>query len=95
MVSSLDQISPNVPQIICQQFENLEQFWIERTQIEYLSENSFKNCKNLGILSLNQNKLVKVPGFVFQNSPNLIWLQMKENEIEYLDENVFYGESNH
>lgn len=91
-VSSRYQNSLNVPQIICQQFPNLDQLWVERTQVEVLSENSFKNCKVLTILSLNENQIAKVPGMIFQTNSNLIWLQMRDNKIEEINENAFYGE---
>lgn len=66
--------------------------WVERTQVEILSENSFKYCKSLTVLSVNENKVVKVPGMIFVNNPNLNWLQMRDNKIEVIDENAFYGE---
>lgn len=63
-------VTANFPQIICQQFRNLEQAILSVPSLTTVSENAFRNCANLRAISIGFN-MITLPANIFTGNPLL------------------------
>lgn len=82
-----------VPSILCRQFPNLQDLYIDESFLEVINEDSFEDCRNLEWLDLYGNALTSVPDFTFANSPNLAFIYLLHNQISHVAPNAFAGTS--
>lgn len=87
-----NQVTLNVPKIICEKFENLKVFSAVSSEIETLSENSFESCKNLEILSLTSNLIGELAENSFAHLVKLYEVNLAGNQLERISQNAFGNE---
>lgn len=90
-VESWWQYSPNIPSIICSQFESLEELVLSSSRIEVITNYALENCVNLKILSLDHNNITSIPSMAFSHNVNLEFLDFYDNHIERIDGTPFDG----
>lgn len=83
----------NIPSVICQQFPNIWEMMFTRSNIEQLSEASFRNCTGLQYVFIMENLIRSIPDNTFANSPNMVYLSMNVNRISSIGPNAFRGTS--
>jgi Leucine-rich repeat (LRR) protein len=86
-----NQNTVNVPVILCQQFVNVREIYLQLSNIRVITERSVENCGNLQILQILQNHLQTIPDNIFVNNPNLHTVSLYANEIQEIGENTFTG----
>lgn len=75
--------------ILCQKFKNVWSMTMDDIGIEVITENSFKNCEKLKILSLVDNEVEELPKNSFTSLVNLKILWLHYNKLAELDEKLF------
>lgn len=93
IVQGIYQNTRNIPRIICEQFPNLFEIFIELSHLEVLTVESLADCVNLEFLFLSQNSLTIIPERIFVNHPNLDTVALFDNQIAEIYENSFAGSS--
>lgn len=93
VVFIFQQITKNVPQIICQQFQNLAEFYIYVSQVEVLTENSFSHCHNMIYLDIVLNNIAKLPDLMLVNNQRLFQLILNQNQIKEISPLTFKNSS--
>lgn len=83
------QYSLNIPNIICHQFESLEELELASSRIEFFTSSTFDECTNLKVLSLRNNNITSIPYLAFVNNPNLEILDLNNNHIEIISSQSF------
>lgn len=79
----------NVPQIICNEFSNLEYLDLTALGINSVSENAFRGCANLNWLRLWNNGIWQLPANLFENNAALTYLDLDNNWFMDLPEGIF------
>lgn len=85
------QYSPNIPKIICTQFESLEELILISSKIEVLSNYALENCVNLKLLDLENNNITIIPSLAFSHNINLERLILYNNHINTIQSQPFDG----
>lgn len=85
------QTSPNFPSIICAQFPNLEEIFIDSSGFNQLNEDSFNGCDYLWLIFISFNQLLEIPSRAFVNNPNLLFLYLRGNQIRRINDGAFDG----
>lgn len=80
-----------VPSIICRQFPNLQDLYIDESHVEVISEDAFEYCANLEWLDLYGNEIVTIPDFTFSNNPRLHTIYFLYNQINHIGPNAFFN----
>lgn len=83
--------SPNFPSIICRQFPNIEEVFIDSSEFSQITENSFSGCQHLWLLFISNNQFHEVPARSFAGNPNLIFIYLRSNQIRRIDDEAFVG----
>ncbi|XP_070497788.1 chaoptin-like [Chironomus tepperi] len=91
MVDAEVQDTRNIPSIICRQFPNMDELFIQDSHVQVINEQSFEECRNLGFLNLNGNEITTVPDFTFVNNPNIFTMELYNNLISTIEPNAFAG----
>jgi len=81
----------NIPSIICQQFPNMDELFIQESHVQVINEQTFEDCRHLAFLNLNGNEITFIPDFTFINNPNLFTIEMYNNRISRIAPNAFAG----
>lgn len=81
----------NIPSIICQQFPNLDELFIQDSHVQIINEQTFEDCRHLGFLNLNGNEITTIPDFTFINNPNIFTIELYNNRISRIEPNAFAG----
>lgn len=81
--------SKNIPSIICTQFTSLEHFHFPNGALEFIKTETFKQCKNLKVLNLNDNRIRELPVRVFEKNVNLNELRISNNQLKSLPDGAF------
>ncbi|CAG9811906.1 unnamed protein product [Chironomus riparius] len=81
----------NIPSIICQQFPNLDELFIQESHVRVINEQSFEDCRHLAFLNINGNEITSIPDFTFINNPNIFTIEMYNNRISRIEPNAFAG----
>lgn len=71
MIYSWEGSSINIPQIICNQFTNLERLDLAFFGITTITTQSFAGCANLNFLRLWFNQITDIPTGTFANNNRL------------------------
>ena len=79
----------NFPSIICEKFQSVTRFDMSGINIQAIDEYSFKNCKKLQHLYLENNNIKKVDEKAFNENIDLLVLNFPFNQLSELSENVF------
>lgn len=90
-VESYWQFSPNIPSIICLQFESLEELVLSSSKIEVLTNYALESCVNLKILNLENNNITTIPSLAFSHNVNLEILDFFNNHINTIQSQPFDG----
>lgn len=77
---------------VCKKFMNLEKFDI--TEIEFLDENFFNDCKNLKTIWINNTNIQRISADLFAEQSNLMFLSLLGNNLTSLTEDVFKNQIN-
>lgn len=86
VLEALSQHTRNFPSVICRQFVNLEEIFIEESQIEVIDASSFVDCGNIWKINLGYNRIVTIPDGTFANNPTLQILEVFVNRITTISE---------
>ncbi|KAL7043361.1 hypothetical protein ACKWTF_001467 [Chironomus riparius] len=86
-------VTPNIPSIICKQFQNLEYLNFPLAGIQKLDSSSFIDCKKITEIYLFSNQISQIGENTFENCQNLIYVYLHFNKIRQLNEKSFYGAS--
>lgn len=81
--------SLNFPSKICEKFFNLIEIFSPAVGISKISENSFRNCKNLKILNLNENAIHEIDEKSFANNRKISQILIAKSRLTTLPENLF------
>lgn len=84
----------SIPSIICETFQNVVRIELMNIRFQIIDENSFKNCKNLSILILDENSMTQIDENAFIENLELEVLSMERNLFSTLPENVFANQQN-
>jgi Leucine-rich repeat (LRR) protein len=84
-----NQLTSNVPKIICEKFKNLKVFSAVSSEIQTLTENSFESCENLEILSLASNLISEIPENSFVNLQKLYEINFSVNQLTKISQKAF------
>jgi len=87
-VQTIYQTTRNIPSIICDQFRNLIEIFIEDSQIESIT---VANCPNLQILILAYNQITSIEAGTFANNPRLQYIDIHSNRIVTIADDAFAG----
>jgi len=82
-------VTPNIPTIICKQFQNLAFIAFGSTKIEKLDENSFSECKALSDIDLASNQISQIGENTFNRASNVQFINFHNNPIKNFPKNVF------
>lgn len=85
------QNTPNFPSIICNQFPNVEEIFVDSSGFSRLDEHSFSNCEHFWLIFVSYNRLFEVPARTFASNPNLLFLYLRSNQIRTIDDEAFVG----
>lgn len=91
LVQGLYQNTQNVPAIICASFSNLQEIFLELSNVQVLTTASFAACENIQMLYLGSNAISAIPEGTFSNNQNLHTLMLFMNAIEEIHVNAFTG----
>ncbi len=91
VVQALFQNTRNIPTRICQQFPNIEDIFIQNSEVEIINEESFANCASLWHLSLDQNRIRTIPDNTFRNNPNFERFHAISSGINHIGASAFQG----
>lgn len=80
-----------IPSVICRQFPNLSDLYIDESFVEWIDEDAFEYCTNLEWLDLYGNELTIIPDFTFSNNPRLANIYLLYNQISTIEPNAFLG----
>lgn len=83
-----------IPSFICKTFKNLTDIELRSMGIQYIGENSFKNCQELLKLDLYGNRISKIDEKAFENNQQLSTLYLYQNRLSELPEKVFLNQQN-
>lgn len=90
-VTGIYQVTRNIPSIICESFPNLQEIFLELSNVEVLTTASFSACQNIEILFLGMNAISVIPDGIFATNRNLHTLMMFMNNIQEISINAFNG----
>ncbi|KAG5666390.1 hypothetical protein PVAND_014419 [Polypedilum vanderplanki] len=88
LVESLVQNTRNIPQILCRQFLNLEEIFIEESRIQRIT---IDECKNLQRLTLAYNEIEAIEAGTFANNEHLFYIDLRLNRLTRIADDVFAG----
>lgn len=91
VLDAMRQDSLNIPSIICRQFPNLVDLYIDESHVEFINEDAFEYCTRLEWLDLYGNEILSVPDFTFSHSPRLKTIYLLHNFINHIGPNAFVG----
>ncbi|CAG9798389.1 unnamed protein product [Chironomus riparius] len=86
-------VTPNIPSIICKQFQNLDYIDFQSSGIKKLDSSSFIDCKKITNIYLYNSQISQIGENTFKNCQNLIYIYLHFNKIRQLDEKSFNGAS--
>lgn len=84
----------NIPSIICERFPNIGRIDFFKIRFQIIDENTFRNCKNLSILILEENSLTSIDENSFNENLKLEFLTLERNLFTTLPEKVFANQQN-
>lgn len=87
-VQTIYQKTRNIPAVICDQFQNLIEIFIEDSQVESITVG---NCPNLQILTLAYNQITSIEAGTFANNSNLQFIDLHSNRIVSIADDAFAG----
>lgn len=79
----------NVPQIVCNEFPNLEYLDLTNLGINTVGENAFSACRSLRWLRLWNNQIWQLPVNVFESNSALTYLDLDSNWLNQLPVGIF------
>lgn len=85
--------STNIPSIICEKFENVKTIALVNVGLEQIGETSFKYCKNIEKISINENKIADVSEVAFIDNFELNSLILEANQLTALPEGLFKNQT--
>lgn len=88
LVESLSQSTRNIPSILCRQFENLAEIFIESSGIRRIT---VENCVRLERLTLAYNQITSIDSGTFATNENLSFLDLRMNQITSIASDAFAG----
>lgn len=81
--------SPNIPEIICDKFKNLEIVILLKMKLEKIDESFPQKCAKVNrSLSFSRNKLKNLPENLFAGQTKLKQLRLYDNQIEFLSDGI-------
>lgn len=86
--------SPNIPAIICQKFQNIRNFDLDKSTFQRIDDYSFSDCTLLTRLNLQESEFNTISERAFVRNVALYELHMNHNQITMLPENLFQNQIN-
>lgn len=87
------QSSRIIPAIFCDEFTNLQLLDIHSSEIQRLTADSFRNCRNLRTIMLNNNQISTIGGDVLSGLESLEHFEVQLNLIHTVAPSAFSGTS--
>ncbi|XP_070492487.1 leucine-rich repeat-containing protein 15-like [Chironomus tepperi] len=87
--NTLTSSTPNVPEIICQQFPHVTYIDMSFLQLQEVGENTFRGCRNLDWLRLYYNRIPSLPENLFIHNRHLTYIDLDSNLFTTFPENLF------
>lgn len=81
--------SAKIPVGLCGKFQNAENIYMSSIGIEEINGKSFKNCKKLQFLLMNENKIKNIAKNAFADLKTLRSLCLDGNQIQTLPDGIF------
>ncbi|KAL7051773.1 hypothetical protein ACKWTF_004613 [Chironomus riparius] len=82
----------NIPEIICSQFPHVTYIDYSYLDLQEISENAFRGCRNLDWLRLYNNRISQFPENLFFYNRHLRYLDLEGNALTTLPENIFVSQ---
>ncbi|KAG5668652.1 hypothetical protein PVAND_016586 [Polypedilum vanderplanki] len=78
-----------IPTRICIQFPNLRDLWLDKLEIELVTDKTFNDCQNLESLYLSHNDLRELPVASFAKNSKLKLLDLGKNHLKDIPNGIF------
>lgn len=85
---------PSTPNAFLQRLEHVQQINLDTAGIKAIDNGTFPDSCSLEELSLSNNYLTKLPGFMFSSMPNISEVNLSGNRISSIDPYTFRGPTN-
>jgi Leucine-rich repeat (LRR) protein len=80
--------------MISSKFENLKNFWVQKSGLRFVERSKLKPMKKLTTLCLSENEIEEIPGDSLDDLVNLEILWLNSNKIVKLEENLLENLTN-
>ncbi|KAG5666386.1 hypothetical protein PVAND_014415 [Polypedilum vanderplanki] len=90
-LEAFNQNTFNLPSVLCDRFNNLQEITITGSRMELLTSKAFENCRELTYLDLEHNNITALEEGLFDSNPLLEILNLNDNHIATIGLNTFVG----
>lgn len=90
-IVSIDSTIETFDEFLCESFNDLKirEINVKNSSINFVEPFALKDCKQLEILDMSQNKITDLERGIFKYNRVLLYVNLSYNALEYLDSNIF------